>query len=140
MQASTRARAEPRSQPSVDQEALTRLARARRQRLLATIGIRVAALAVVLTLWEVLGRQINPVLFAPPSAVAAAAVELIGSGELWRYLSQSLRLMIGLPDYGAYLRHAQAQHPDVVPMSYEEFFCERQQARYAGKGRMGRCC
>src|SRR3954470_6060409 len=90
MQASTRARAEPRPQPSVDQEALTRLARARRQRLLATIGIRVAALAVVLTLWEVLGRQINPILFAPPSAVAAAAVELIGSGELWRYLSQSL--------------------------------------------------
>lgn len=68
---------------------------------------------------------------------ASFAKNLLQSG---RYLSQSLRLMIGLPDYGAYLRHAQAQHPEAAPMSYEEFFRERQQARYAGKGRMGRCC
>jgi uncharacterized short protein YbdD (DUF466 family) len=25
-------------------------------------------------------------------------------------------------------------------MSYEAFFRERQEARYGGKGRMGRCC
>lgn len=59
-------------------------------------------------------------------------------GQAGRYLTQSLRLMVGVPDYGAYLRHQQATHPDQVPMSYEAFFIERQQARYAGGS--GRCC
>jgi len=71
-------------------EALGRLRDARRRHLFATLAIRVVSLAVVLGVWEVFGRQVNPVLFAPPSAVFAAAVQLIGSGELWRYLSQSL--------------------------------------------------
>jgi uncharacterized short protein YbdD (DUF466 family) len=72
-----------------------------------------------------------------PRGAASLADSLAQSG---RYLSQSLRLMIGVPDYGTYLRHPRAQHPDAAPMSYEEFFRERQQARYGGKGRMGRCC
>jgi ABC-type nitrate/sulfonate/bicarbonate transport system permease component len=71
-------------------QALARLRDARRRHFLATLAIRIVSLAVVLGVWEVLGRQVNPVLFAPPSAVFAAAVQLIGSGELWRYLSQSL--------------------------------------------------
>ena len=37
-----------------------------------------------------IGRQINPVLFTYPTAVAGAAAGMISSGELWRYLSQSL--------------------------------------------------
>ena len=45
---------------------------------------------VVLGGWEYVGRQINPVLFTYPTAVADAAVKMIASGELWKYLSQSL--------------------------------------------------
>jgi uncharacterized short protein YbdD (DUF466 family) len=57
-----------------------------------------------------------------------------------RYLGQSMRLMVGLPDYSAYVAHMEANHPGQPCMSYEEFFRERQQARYGGDGRTGRCC
>jgi uncharacterized short protein YbdD (DUF466 family) len=55
-----------------------------------------------------------------------------------RYFVQSLRLMVGVPDYGTYLRHMAATHPDQAPMDYEAFFRERQDARYGS--RTGRCC
>lgn len=61
-------------------------------------------------------------------------------GQAGRYLAQSFRLMVGLPDYDAYLTHMEATHPEQAPMSYEEFFKERLEARYGSKGRMGRCC
>lgn len=67
----------------------------------------------------------------------AAAREV---GRLGRYLAQSMRLMVGLPDYDAYLTHMEATHPGAPVMSYEEFFRERQAARYGGSGRVGRCC
>ena len=54
------------------------------------IAIRVASLVVVLGGWEYFGRQTNPILFTYPTAVANAAVKMIASGELWKYLSQSL--------------------------------------------------
>jgi|EndMetStandDraft_4_1072995.scaffolds.fasta_scaffold673668_2 uncharacterized short protein YbdD (DUF466 family) len=57
---------------------------------------------------------------------------------LARSLTQSLRLMVGLPSYDTYLSHMELTHPDRVPMSYEAFFRERQEARY-GSGK-GRCC
>jgi len=56
----------------------------------AQIAIRIISLLVVLSAWEYIGRQINPVLFTYPTAVGAAAVKMIASGELWKYLSQSL--------------------------------------------------
>jgi uncharacterized short protein YbdD (DUF466 family) len=34
----------------------------------------------------------------------------------------------------------QANHPDQTAMSYEEFFRERQEARYGGNGKIARCC
>ncbi|MDR0806258.1 MAG: YbdD/YjiX family protein [Enterobacteriaceae bacterium] len=55
-----------------------------------------------------------------------------------RYLGQTARLMIGIPDYENYVQHMQRTHPDQKVMTYEEFFRERQQARY-GKGN-GPCC
>ncbi len=61
-------------------------------------------------------------------------------GKLGAYLGQTARLMVGLPDYDNYLSHMQANHPDQPVMSYEEFFRERQDARYGGKGRIARCC
>lgn len=84
-----------------------------------------------------------------PRAVAAPVARVVAAAEAtWpqeigragRYLAQSLRLMVGLPDYGAYVRHMQATHPDQAPMSYEAFFRERQDARYGARGRLGRCC
>lgn len=58
----------------------------------------------------------------------------------FRHLTQSLRLMIGVPEYGAYVEHMKTAHPDRPVMTYEEFFRERQEARYGGKGRLNRCC
>ena len=55
-----------------------------------------------------------------------------------RYLAQGLRLMVGVPDYGTYLAHHQATHPERPAMTYEAFFRERQAARYGG--RTGKCC
>ncbi len=59
-------------------------------------------------------------------------------GTMGRYLGQSLRLMVGLPDYQTYVTHMESTHPDRKPMTYEEFFRERQEARYGGG--QGKCC
>jgi uncharacterized short protein YbdD (DUF466 family) len=68
-----------------------------------------------------------------------AGCRLLGDiGRAGHYMAQSLRLMVGVPDYGTYVAHVQATHPGQPPMSYEEFFRERQSARYGA--RMGRCC
>jgi len=56
----------------------------------ANVAIRIISLVLVLGGWEYFGRQVNPVLFTYPTAVARAAIKMIGSGELWQYLSQSL--------------------------------------------------
>jgi uncharacterized short protein YbdD (DUF466 family) len=54
---------------------------------------------------------------------------------------RTARLMVGIPDYETYVRHRKAKHPGQPIMTYEEFFVERQQARYAiGKGRFRGCC
>jgi uncharacterized short protein YbdD (DUF466 family) len=56
-----------------------------------------------------------------------------------RYLGSTMRLMVGLPEYDTYLAHMEKNHPGQPVMSYEEFFRERQQARY-GSGKSGGCC
>ena len=54
---------------------------------------------------------------------------------------QTARLMVSVPDYQTYVAHRRNFHPDLPVMSYEEFFRERQAARYAvGKGRFRGCC
>ena len=57
---------------------------------------------------------------------------------LWRQLSETARLAVGVPDYGSYLRHHRNRHPDTEPLSYEAFFADRLAARY-GRDR-SRCC
>lgn len=57
-----------------------------------------------------------------------------------RYLGQTFRLMVGVPDYQTYLDHMAATHPNEAAMDYETFFRERQEARYGGAGRRGGCC
>lgn len=53
-------------------------------------------------------------------------------------LGQTLRLMVGVPEYSTYVTHMHSKHPDKPVMSYQQFFQERQGARYGGK--IGRCC
>jgi len=62
--------------------------------------------------------------------------DLRGAG---RYLGQTLRLMVGLPDYNNYVAHMRQTHPERPVMTYEEFFRDRQNARYGAKGNV-RCC
>ena len=54
-------------------------------------------------------------------------------------LRQMARMMVGMPDYDAYLRHMRERHPHHPVMSHAEFFRERQEARYGGKNG-GKCC
>ena len=56
----------------------------------------------------------------------------------WRRLAQAGRLAIGVPDYETYVRHRRERHPGEPVMTYEEFFRNRQDAKY-GRGST-RCC
>jgi NitT/TauT family transport system permease protein len=56
--------------------------------------IRLAAIVVVFGGWEGLGRQVSPLFMSYPSVVAAAAVRLAGTGELWEALQSSLTLLV----------------------------------------------
>ena len=54
---------------------------------------------------------------------------------------RTARLMVGVPDYDTYVQHRRTNHPGKPVMTYEEFFVERQEARYAvSKGRFRGCC
>lgn len=58
--------------------------------------------------------------------------------EFWRRCVRIARQIIGVPDYDVYVAHLRAHHPERRIPTYEEFFNERQVARYKGGG--GRCC
>ncbi|MHB8622960.1 MAG: YbdD/YjiX family protein [Sulfuricaulis sp.] len=61
--------------------------------------------------------------------------------RLRRGAVQMARLMVGIPDYQTYVQHRKMHHPQEPVMTYEEFFRERQNARYAcEKGRFKGCC
>jgi NitT/TauT family transport system permease protein len=53
--------------------------------------VRATAVAVFLVAWELYGRSINPIFLSYPTAIVAAAVELIGSGQLLSALLKSLQ-------------------------------------------------
>ena len=56
-------------------------------------------------------------------------------------LANTARLMVGVPDYDAYVTHRQHAHPGEPVMSHDEFFRERQASRYgANGGKISRCC
>ncbi|MGB8107481.1 MAG: ABC transporter permease [Pseudolabrys sp.] len=68
--------------------------------------ITLASIAIMLILWEIFGRRINPVFGSYPSAIAVAFWELAVSGQLWSALYESLRpfllgyalaILIGVP-------------------------------------------
>ncbi len=61
--------------------------------------------------------------------------------NLSEWAIRTARLMVGIPDYETYVKHRKQFHPKEPIMTYEEFFRERQDARYAfGKGRFKGCC
>src|SRR5215470_15770662 len=53
--------------------------------------ITLASITFVLILWEIFGRQINPIFGSYPSAIAVAFVDLARSGKLLAALGQSLQ-------------------------------------------------
>lgn len=59
--------------------------------------------------------------------------------QLLHRMAQILHSMVGAGDYGAYLHHMRAHHPNMPTLNRTQFFRERQQARYGGKNG-GKCC
>jgi uncharacterized short protein YbdD (DUF466 family) len=61
--------------------------------------------------------------------------------KFWDLVTRTANLMVGVPDYETYVQHRQTAHPGEPVMSYEDFFRNRVQARYAvGKGKFRGCC
>ncbi len=56
--------------------------------------ITTASIGVMLLVWEVVGRNTNPIFGSYPTAIAAAAWEITASGELGTALLQSLRAFL----------------------------------------------
>ena len=55
--------------------------------------------------------------------------------------ARTARLMVGVPDYDAYLAHRRVEHPGETAMTRAEFFKERTERRFGGGAdRIGRCC
>ena len=70
------------------------------------VYLPILSLVTVLGGWELVGRSINPLLFAPPSAVIAMFSELVATGELWAaskitmqalFLGYFLAVLAGIP-------------------------------------------
>ncbi len=66
----------------------------KRRRRIQVAAIRVVSLVSVLVLWQWGGAKIDTALFTTPTAIVAAAVEMIASGELWSYLWPSLIVLV----------------------------------------------
>lgn len=55
-----------------------------------------------------------------------------------RQAAMIVRRVIGAPDYERYVAHLRHRHPDVVPLSREQFIAASLHARYDKPG--SRCC
>ena len=60
--------------------------------------------------------------------------------DIGRCLCDGARLMVGVPNYDTYVAHVRATHPDKPVMTYEEFFRDRQNAKFGGGGKGGFVC
>jgi uncharacterized short protein YbdD (DUF466 family) len=61
--------------------------------------------------------------------------------RLKQCINQAAHLLVGMPDYDNYVARMQATQPDEPVMTYDQFFRERQEARYGARnGRSARCC
>lgn len=59
-----------------------------------TVYLPLLNLVLFLLVWEFVGRQIDPLLFAPPSRVLAAFVGLVASGELLRATATTVNTLV----------------------------------------------
>jgi NitT/TauT family transport system permease protein len=94
---------------TLEQQALARLdlSTAQSFRLADHLGlVRAASAVVVLLLWEIFGRQVNPLFLSYPSAIARAFAQLLLAGEIQRQAVGSLQvffvglsgaLIVGIP-------------------------------------------
>jgi NitT/TauT family transport system permease protein len=84
----------------VEQQALVELnfSRDRPFRLTDNLSsVRAVSVVAALLLWEIFGRQVNPIFLSYPSAIAVALVQLLKTGELQRQALGSLQVFaIGL--------------------------------------------
>jgi len=61
--------------------------------------------------------------------------------DIWDGAARAARLMVGIPDYDAYVAHRQSAHPGEPVMSRQEFHRNRMERRFgAGPGGISRCC
>jgi len=85
---------------AIEQQALSELALTRERPFQLTdhLGaVRAASVIVVVLLWEVFGRQVNPLFLSYPSAIAVASLQLLKTGELQRQAIGSLEVFaVGL--------------------------------------------
>lgn len=58
--------------------------------------------------------------------------------QWWQKLRQTGALMVGVPDYQAYVAHMREAHPELEPLSERDFMRARMEARYGGRGH-GKC-
>ena len=66
------------------------------------------------------------------------ATATLARGTLLERVNAIIRRIIGAPDYSAYLRHATECHPEMAPLTEDEFLEERLEAKYSRPGQ--RCC
>ncbi|HXM81564.1 MAG TPA: CstA-like transporter-associated (seleno)protein [Burkholderiales bacterium] len=60
---------------------------------------------------------------------------------MYHWAARTARLMVGVPDYETYVQHRRTSHPGEPIMTYEQFYIDRLNARYAvDKGRLKGCC
>lgn len=79
-------------------------------------------------------------LFRQLRNAQAASLARFGA-KVGKGLATTARLMVGVPDYDAYVAHRQKMHPGDPVMTYEDFFRERQASRYGvNGGKISRCC
>lgn len=80
---------------AIERQALAELdlTRARPFRLADHLGLlRGVSVVVVILLWEIFGRDVNPLFLSYPSAIARAFVQLLGAGEFQRQALGSLQV------------------------------------------------
>lgn len=58
--------------------------------------------------------------------------------DLLRRAAEVLRAILGVPGYERYAAHMRRHHPDVMPLTRDDFVRERLNDRYSRAG--SRCC
>lgn len=60
--------------------------------------------------------------------------------DFCRLIRRTAHLMVGMPDYEAYVAHVKLRHPGQLALSRTDFVRKCQKRRYEGEGSPTRCC